>query len=315
MITIEFVYIIIGILFFIYALTSLSNKKLSERERVCQFLFWGGYSATYFLPGKISDMYIGVLVIFLVLLSLTDVFKAESQGCVNNEISKVGKDTKLGKLIFIPALSVPLMTITGIFISDHISLIEKGSETLVMLSISTCLIFIICIFIFREKPIPIFTASERIMGTIGINVLLPQMLAMLGGVILALGVGGSIAEHFDKYQEIIGKNALIVVYAIGMFLLSVIMGNAFAAFPIMTAGIGMPIIVDVYGGNPALLSVLGMLCGFCGTMLTPMAANFNIIPEKLLGIKKKGLVIKEQAMTAIVVLFFNIIFMIFYVYK
>ena len=44
----------------------------------------------------------------------------------------------------------------------------------------------------------------------------------------------------------------------------------------MTAGIGLPLIVHQFHGNPAIVGAIGMLSGFCGTLMTPMAANFNI---------------------------------------
>ena len=57
-----------------------------------------------------------------------------------------------------------------------------------------------------------------------------------------------------------------------------IMGNAFAAFPVMAAAIGVPLLIQADGGNAAVVGAVGMLSGFCGTLMTPMAANFNIVP-------------------------------------
>ena len=83
------------------------------------------------------------------------------------------------------------------------------------------------------------------------------------------------------------------------------MGNAFAAFPVMTAGIGLPLIVRRFGGDAAIMGSLGMLSGFCGTLLTPMAANFNIVPVALLELPDRWAVIKVQAPTAILMLIVN----------
>jgi len=59
-----------------------------------------------------------------------------------------------------------------------------------------------------------------------------------------------------------------------MVIFTMIMGNAFAAFSVITAGIGIPFIIK-NGGNPAVIGALGMTAGYCGTLMTPMAANFN----------------------------------------
>jgi uncharacterized membrane protein len=90
-----------------------------------------------------------------------------------------------------------------------------------------------------------------------------------------------------------------------------IMGNAFAAFPVMAAAIGIPILVQQDGGNPAVIGAVGMLAGFCGTLMTPMAANFNIVPAALLELKNQYGVIKEQVPTAIPLLIANILILYF----
>jgi len=91
-----------------------------------------------------------------------------------------------------------------------------------------------------------------------------------------------------------------------MVLFTVIMGNAFAAFPVMMAGIGLPLLIQRHGADPASLGAIGMLTGYCGTLLTPMAANFNIVPAILLELKDQYGVIRMQAATAVVLLVFNI---------
>ena len=41
----------------------------------------------------------------------------------------------------------------------------------------------------------------------------------------------------------------VVTYTLGMAVFTIIMGNAFAAFPVMTAGIGLPLIVGRFGAH------------------------------------------------------------------
>lgn len=103
----------------------------------------------------------------------------------------------------------------------------------------------------------------------------------------------------------------VAVYTIGMALLTMVMGNAFAAFPIVTAGIGIPILVLQHGGNPAVMAAIGMFSGYCGTLMTPMAANFNIVPAALLELPDKNAVIKAQVPTGIVLLLVNVFLMYF----
>ena len=101
----------------------------------------------------------------------------------------------------------------------------------------------------------------------------------------------------------------VLVYCVGMALFTVIMGNAFGAFPIMTAAIGYPVLVQHFHGNAPAVFAIGMLAGFCGTLCTPMAANFNIVPAALLEMKDKYGPIKAQLPTAIPLLFCNVVLM------
>ncbi len=57
-----------------------------------------------------------------------------------------------------------------------------------------------------------------------------------------------------------------------------------------------------------------MLSGFCGTLLTPMAANFNIVPAAVLELRDRNAVIKVQAPTAFLLLAANTALMALFVY-
>ncbi len=101
----------------------------------------------------------------------------------------------------------------------------------------------------------------------------------------------------------------MAVYCLGMAAFTMIMGNAFAAFPVLTAGVGLPILIHQFGGNPAVVCAIGMLSGFCGTLMTPLAANFNLVPPALLELPDRYSVIKAQIPTAIPLLIANMVLM------
>jgi uncharacterized membrane protein len=107
----------------------------------------------------------------------------------------------------------------------------------------------------------------------------------------------------------------VVVYVLGMALFTIIMGNGFAAFPVMTGGVGVPVLVGVYHGDPAVMAAIGMFSGYCGTLMTPMAANFNIVPAALLELPDKNAVIKVQVPTAAALLVVNIFLMYFLMFR
>jgi uncharacterized membrane protein len=77
----------------------------------------------------------------------------------------------------------------------------------------------------------------------------------------------------------------------------------------MTGGVGVPVLVGVFHADPAVMVAIGMFSGYCGTLLTPMAANYNIVPAALLELPDKNAVIKVQVPTALAILAANIVLM------
>jgi uncharacterized membrane protein len=141
--------------------------------------------------------------------------------------------------------------------------------------------------------------------------ILPQILAVLGLLFTAAGVGNSISWLTEHYLAVDSRFIAVAVYTIGMALLTMVMGNAFAAFPDRDGGVGIPILVLQHGGNPAVMAAIGMFSGYCGTLMTPMAANFNIVPAALLELPDKNAVIKAQVPTGVMLLIVNVFLLYF----
>ena len=160
-----------------------------------------------------------------------------------------------------------------------------------------------------NKPSTFLNDSERMLSTVGPLSMLPMLLACLGSVFTAAGVGDVISDLVSHIIPEGNVNAGIVVYAIGMMLFTMIMGNAYAAITVMTVGIGYPFVL-AHGANPVVIGMLALTCGFCGTLCTPMAANFNTVPVALLDMKKPMGVIKNQVPVAIIMMVVQIVMMI-----
>ena len=56
--------------------------------------------------------------------------------------------------------------------------------------------------------------------------------------------------------------------------------------------------------------MIALTCGYCGTLMTPMAANFNIVPVAILNMKDRWGVIKNQVLVGLIMLVFQICYMI-----
>jgi uncharacterized membrane protein len=129
------------------------------------------------------------------------------------------------------------------------------------------------------------------MGSVNI---LPQLLASLGVIFAAAGVGELVARGIVQVVPRDHLFLLIVANCLGMSLFTMVMGNSFAAFPVIAAGVLVPLIVRPFGVDPAMAGIITLTAGSSGTLITPMAANFNIVPAALLEMKRTDGVIKFQ---------------------
>jgi uncharacterized membrane protein len=190
-------------------------------------------------------------------------------------------------------------------------LIEAKRETYIFLCLGALLALAAIFAWLRPPALAPLQEGRRLIDAIGWAAVLPQMLAALGVVFAATGVGTVIGHLAGMIIPQGNVFAAVLVFGIGMALFTMIMGNAFAAFPVMAAAIGVPLLIVGYHGDPAVIGAIGMLAGFCGTLMTPMAANFNLVPAALLELKDQHGVIKAQIGTAIPLLAVNILLIYF----
>lgn len=227
---------------------------------------------------------------------------------------------RLGHRLFFPALLIPLVTVLVVLFGESIHIgstpmLGAGSVTLVGLALASVLAALTALAVTHQKPVMAAAEGRRLLDTMGWAALLPLVLATLGGVFAASGVGEAVASLVSAVIPADSRLACVLAYGLGMVLFTVIMGNAFAAFPVMTAGIGLPLLIQQHGAEPAILGAIGMLTGYCGTLMTPMAANFNLVPAALLELDDPNAVIRAQLPTAIPLLLVNLVLMYWLVFR
>lgn len=211
----------------------------------------------------------------------------------------------LGHKLIWPILLVPTVAILGSFV--------VGSQ--VALGIGCLAGLAAALWVSKDRAAAPVQEGGRLLELLGWTIILPQSLAGLGGIFAKAGVGEEVAKLVAAALPVANPLVAVVAYCGGMVIFTVMMGNAFAAFPIMTLGVGLPFIVNAHGGDAAIMGALGMLSGYCGTLLTPMAANFNIVPVRLLELKDDFAVIKAQAPFAAAIWIFNVVVMAACVYR
>ncbi len=307
MIGLHEVYIFTGLSFGAYALLALGDRQRPKRFK--NALFWG-LIATSFLAGDVlGDFGNGLLVLALVLLAGFGGL-APAKAADTTPEQRLDSARRLGNRLFVPALMLPAITVIGTIAFKKLAaagqaIVDPAQATLVSLALAAFVAAIVAVRLLRQPASTPLQQGGRLMDAVGWAAMLPQMLAALGAVFAVAGVGQVVGALAAQAMPADSRIAAVVVYTLGMAGFTIVMGNAFAAFPVMTAGIGLPLIVQRYGGDPAIMSAIGMLAGFCGTLMTPMAANFNLVPAALLELSDRNAVIKAQLPTALLLLAFN----------
>ncbi|BBW96221.1 DUF979 domain-containing protein [Geobacillus sp. FSL W8-0032] len=307
----EAVYIFLGIVVTLGSVWTFADR--SNPKRLTSGLFYLLYGVTLLFGSVIPPFYTGVLVLIMVAIVGFGGLKLGKYEEASPEERQQHRQ-RLNNRLFIPALLIPILTVIGVtwlknFKIGGAFLLDPNNFTLVSLGVATFMALLISMAMTRSTPFAAVKESRRLLETIGWAALLPQMLATLGTIFTTAGVGAAVSEWISTIIPTHSLFWIVVSYCVGMALFTMIMGNAFAAFPVMTAGIAVPLLIQQFGVDANHVAALGMFSGYCGTLMTPMAANFNIVPAALLDLRDQHHVIRVQVPTALILLAFNIVAM------
>ncbi|MFE2775051.1 putative membrane protein [Aerococcus sp. 150760007-1] len=291
----EFFYILIGLQF---AFTSYKVLRSDQDKRIGTALFWFDLAILFALGKWLPAIISGALVLLLAIITLVKHFvtgKFEQ----DEERAEAGAD-RFGNLVFVPVI---VMAITALALAQFVPASGAGA-----IGIGAIVALVLAMAIFRAPFQQVLHESNRNVQQVGSTAILPQLLAALGVIFVNAGVGEIVTSIFGNLVPEGNQFLGATMYVIAMVVFTMIMGNAFAAFTVITAGIGIPFVI-MQGANPAIAGALAMTAGYCGTLLTPMAGNFNALPVALLEMKSEYGVIKRQAPIAIALIVVHIVLM------
>ena len=315
--TINHLYYLVGAILALTSVMTLADRQ--HTRRYSSAFFWGLYALVFICGDKFPPEWVGAGVIVMALIAA---FGGVGVGrhALRSPAEYASSAKRLGNKLFIPALAIPVVTMVGTLAGKYIALggvplLDPKSTTLVSLGIGCVVALALACKLTNETPVQGIRESSRLTDALGWALVLPQMLGMLGLVFTDAGVGKAVAHVTTTYINMDVRFFAVMVYVVGMALFTVIMGNGFAAFPVMAGGVGVPVLIGIYHGNPAVIAAVGMLSGYCGTLLTPMAANFNIVPAALLELPDKNAVIRAQVPTALTLLTCNVFLLYFLMYS
>lgn len=292
----ELYYVLIGALFLITALFNLRDRENPHRFDTAIFYAILG---VIFIFGRLIPSYItGVLIIILALMSLTRRISYGNLGAISESFAKASA-SRLKNKVFIPSLVVAFVAVVATQ-TLHSGIAAIGLGAIIGLGFA--------LFIFRPDLGVAAKDSARFVSQIGGVAVLPQLLVALGAIFTTAHVGDVISENIRHIIPASSPTIGVIAYCLGMALFTIIMGNAFAAFSVITLGIGLPFVISL-GADPVIVGALGLTAGYCGTLMTPMAANFNIMPASLLSMQDGYGILKQQIPLAALLLIAHMILM------
>jgi uncharacterized membrane protein len=310
-------YVLIGLLFAATAIMNLRDRSNPRRHTTA--MFWGLYALLYLAGERLPPAVAGLLMIAMALVAGAGLVKG-GKAQLPPEDARRASAARLGHKLLVPALAIPVVTMIGsTLLKDvHIDtrlLLDPKNLTLVSMGCGSIVALALACWFTRATPLQGVREARRLIDAMSWAVVLPHMLAVLGLLFSEAGVGKAVAHITTSYIDMDSRLVACAAFCIGMALFTVVMGNGFAAFPVIAGGIGIPVLVGVYHANPAVMAAIGMFSAYCGTLMTPMAANFNIVPAALLELHDKNAVIKAQLPTALPLLLANIVLLYFLMYR
>jgi uncharacterized membrane protein len=310
----EYLYWVAGAL--LIATSLIVARDQSHSRRGWSALFWSDLGLLFIAGDRMPPAAVGCQVIGLTLIVALGGLKKGGTQPLSATVRRASALQLRSKLL-LPLLAIPLITMYGSVALKNtrigaLPLLDPENQTLAALGVACFVAVLVACRVTRDTLTQSVRQSRELTDSIGWTLVLPQMLGMLGMMFVRTGVGDSIAHLAATYIATDVRWIVVAVYSMGMAVFSMIMGGGGAAFPLMAGGIGVPILVGYFHGNPAVIAAFGMFSAFTGTLMTPMAAHFNLIPVALLELPDKYAVIRAQTPTALSILVVNTVLLYYF---
>jgi uncharacterized membrane protein len=233
MITLQWLFALAGLMFAGFALLSAADR--ANPKRFGNAAFWGLMALSLLAGDLLGDFGNGLLVLGLAALAGFGLI-GRSAPPTTSDAERQASSDRLGNRLFLPALIIPATALFGTLLYNYtpigtLGLFEEKRETYVMLGIGV-LLALAAIFAWLRPPAPApLQEGRRLIDAIGWAAVLPQMLAALGVLFAAAGVGDVIG---GMTRAVISEGSVfltVLVFGLGMALFTMIMGNALPPSP------------------------------------------------------------------------------------
>ena len=195
MITLEFLYRLMGLL--TGGAAVINFRDTTNPNRLANAAFWGLWSVSFLFGSWLPDLANGALILAMVAVATVRGVKSASADSTSSA-ERVASAARWGNRLFLPALAVPLLTLLANATIGHISvggraLVEPKQVTLVALGVATLVSLAIAMLMLRPPLRAPLAEARRLLDAVGWAAMLPQLLAALGAVFAAAGVGNVVS--------------------------------------------------------------------------------------------------------------------------
>ncbi len=307
--SLDAVYVFTGIVLFVFAGMTFTDRGNSRR--IGSGCFWLVLGVIFAFGSVMPYWLTGLLV--LLMVAIDGLGRVKAGGLETRDTGERDARAPIlrapGNRIFIPVLAIPVVTF-GFAIVFRWRGLDANRGALVGLGFGALVAMLIGLWLTGSTWRVMMNEGRRLNEAMGAVNILPQLLASLGVIFTAAKVGDLIAAGIQ--QVIPGNNLFLLVLAncLGMALFTMVMGNSFAAFPVIATGVLVPLIIKPFGGTPemaAMAAIITLTAGSSGTLMTPMAANFNIVPAALLNLRDQYGVVRFQLPYALTIWSFHVV--------
>ena len=298
----EFFYCVIGLVFILVGVKALKDEGCSKKLTTAAF--WFLLAFTFIAGPWVPKWLVGAAIVIMACLTAIGGV-VQSKNDVPDPVEVRRHADELGYKIFIPAACIAVVAVVGATLGTKVPALSWLTANNAI-GLSGLVALIVVLLLTKAAPKYAAVDGARLMDNVSTTGILPQLLSALGALFTAAGVGDAISYYVSM---VVPENNILIacfVYCLGMALFTMIMGNGFAAFSVIMVGVGVPFLISK-GANPVIVGALGLTAAYCGTLCTPMAANFNIVPAALLETKNKYSVIKSQVPFAVVMLLIHVL--------
>jgi uncharacterized membrane protein len=297
--SLDTVYFLTGAVLWVFA--ALNYRDRGNEHRIGSALFWLILGTIFAFGGLMPHWLTGLLVLLMVGVDGAGRVGRKTRGGETTESGQaVQKEPALGNKIFLPVLLIPASAFC-FALAFRLLQLDTSRGALVGLGFGGLAALFAGLALTKGGAGEAFREGRRLNDSMGAVIILPQLLASLGVIFAASKVGDLIAQGIKGVIPAENLFLLIAANCLGMTLFTLVMGNSFAAFPVIAAGVLVPLIVRPFGVDPAMAAIITLTAGSTGTLMTPMAANFNIVPAALLNMRDQYGVIKFQVPFALAI--------------